>query len=171
MIRNGPPIAEPTLAEISARLVGLGLSLCHVDWIPGRSRGRLILYIDRDGGVTLSDCEDASREVSAILDASDEIKGAYNLEVSSPGLDRPLWSLDDCRRFKGRRVRVSTEVPVDGARNMKGTLEDVDGDALVLVDEDRRRRYTVRFGDVKVARLIPELATGEPRPRRERPTR
>ena len=108
-------------------------------------------------GITLDDCETASHLADGILEGDEEIPGAYLLEVESPGLDRPLWTLDDCRRFAGRRVRLTTNEPVDGAKRMKGPLEAVDGDALILMDEDRKRRYTVRFGDVKVVRLIPEF--------------
>jgi ribosome maturation factor RimP len=107
--------------------------------------------------VNLDDCETASHLADEVLDAGEEIPGAYLLEVESPGLDRPLWTLDDCRRFAGNRVRVATNVPVDGAKRLKGLLEAVEGDALIVMDEDRKRRYTVRFGDVKVVRLIPEF--------------
>jgi ribosome maturation factor RimP len=156
-VRPDVPIGAETLGRVREALAGRGLELCHVGWVPGARKGRLTLTIDRPDGVTLDDCEAASRLADAILDGDDGIPGAYLLEVESPGLDRPLWTLDDCRRFAGRRVRVATNVPVDGAKRMKGPLESVDGDALVLVDEDRKRRYTVRFGDVKVVRLIPEF--------------
>ena len=79
------------------------------------------------------------------------------LEVSSPGLDRPLWTLDDCVRFRGRRVAVQLVRKVDGAARLKGVLEDVKGDTLTVLDEDQHRRYTARFGDVRLARLVPEL--------------
>lgn len=168
------PLSEATQDGVRAALASLGLELCHVDWRPGARRGVLTLTIDRPGGVTLEDCEAASRAASDLLEAADPIPGAWVLEVCSPGLDRPLWSLDDARRFVGRRVRVTTTAPVDGARHMKGLLEGVEGGALVVVDEDRRHRYTVQFGDVKVARLVPEFEA-PPTPsspaRRERPAR
>ncbi len=146
-----------TLERIRDTLAERGIELCHVGWVPGARKGRLTLTIDRPEGVTLDDCETASRLADGILDADEGIPGAYLLEVESPGLDRQLYTLDDCRRFAGRRVRVATTEPVDGAKRMKGPLEAVDGDALIVMDEDRKRRYTVRFGDVKVVRLIPEF--------------
>jgi ribosome maturation factor RimP len=155
--RPDVPIGPETLGRIREALAGRGLELCHVGWVPGIRKGKLTLTIDREGGVTLDDCETASRLADELLEGEDGIPGAYLLEVESPGLDRPLWTLDDCRRFAGRRVRVTTELPVDGAKRMKGSLEAVEGDALVVMDEDRKRRYTVRFGDVKVVRLIPEF--------------
>jgi len=151
------PIGAETLGRIREALAGRGIELCHVGWVPGARRGRLTLTIDREGGVTLDDCETVSRLADEVLEAGDEIPVAYLLEVESPGLDRPLWTLDDCRRFAGRRVRVATHVPVDGAKRLKGPLESVEGEALIVMDEDRKRRYTVRFGDVKVVRLIPEF--------------
>jgi ribosome maturation factor RimP len=103
-----------------------------------------------------------------VLDASDEISHRYTLEVSSAGLDRKLYSLDDARRFVGRRVRIRTDdavVPkalerpgvkppvISPARNFGGVLDSVDGDVLTVVDEGERRIYNVRFGDIRLARL------------------
>ena len=156
-MRSDIPIGAGTLGRIREALAGRGLELCHAGWVPGARKGKLTLTIDRDGGVTLADCETASHLADEILEAGDEIPDAYLLEVESPGLDRPLWTLEDCRRFAGRRVQVATTVPVDGAKRLKGPLEAVEGDALIVMDEDRKRRYTVRFGDVKVVRLIPEF--------------
>ncbi|HEY3174072.1 MAG TPA: ribosome maturation factor RimP [Thermoanaerobaculia bacterium] len=126
---------------------------------------RLVLEREDGSSVSVEDCESVSREVSALLDASDEIHHGYVLEVSSAGLDRKLYSLDDARRFVGRRVRVKTEAPVlgeshegertpgPGSRNLRGTLESVDGDVLRVVDGENRKTYNVRFGDIRLARL------------------
>ena len=157
VVRSDIPISAETLGRIREALAGRGLELCHAGWVPGPRKGKLTLTIDREGGVNLDDCEAASHLADEILDAGEELPGAYLLEVESPGLDRPLWTLDDCRRFAGSRVRVATNVPVDGAKRLKGLLESVEGDSLIVMDEDRKRRYTVRFGDVKVVRLIPEF--------------
>jgi ribosome maturation factor RimP len=146
-------------AQIAAALHERGLELCHVAWKAGAKQGVLTLTIDKEGGVSMADCEVASRAASELLDA----EGAevppieYSLEVESPGLDRPLWTLDDCRRFTGRRVAVRLNRKVDGAGRLKGVLESVDTDTLTVLDEDQNRRYTVRFDDVKLARLVPEF--------------
>src|SRR5690349_17077929 len=115
-----------------------------------------------------------------VLDAADEIAHRYTLEVSSAGLDRKLYSLDDARRFVGRRVRVKTDDPVvpearretsgktpalSPARNFAGRLESVEGDRLTVVDELEHKTYNVRFGDIRLARLDFEW------PRREGPGR
>lgn len=157
MTSKGLPIDAGTESLLRGRLEALGLELCHADWNPGRGRATLTLFIDRPGGVNLDDCETASREASVVLDPLEESLPEYVLEVSSPGLDRPLWNLADCEKFKGRRVTVRLEHKVDGTAKLKGTLEDVRGDSLTVLDEDQKRRYTVRFGDVRIARLVPEL--------------
>jgi ribosome maturation factor RimP len=163
------PFGTETTSALASLLARQGLELCHIDWKKGRSRGVLTLTIDREGGVSLEHCEEASRTADAFLETVEELSSPYVLEVSSPGLDRPLWTLADCRRFAGSRVRVRLLRPVDGSANLKGILEGVDGESVTVLDEDQRRRYTVRFGDVKSARLVPdyeqdgtERASGRP---------
>jgi ribosome maturation factor RimP len=150
------PFDGVTADLLRARIAALGMELCHVEWKRG-SRATLTLTVDKPAGVTLEDCEVASRAASEILDPLEERLPRYVLEVSSPGLDRPLRTLEDFTRFRGRRISVRLAAKVDGAARLKGILEDVRGDALTVLDEDQRRRYTVRFGDVRLARLVPEL--------------
>ena len=150
------PFDSGTADLIRERIAAFGLDLCHVEWKPG-ARATLTLYVDKPAGITLGDCEIASRAASDVLDPLEESLPNYTLEVSSPGLDRPLWTLADCERFRGRRVAVQLVRKVDGAARLKGVLEDVQGDTLTVLDEDQHRRYTARFGDVRLARLVPEL--------------
>jgi ribosome maturation factor RimP len=129
---------------------------------------RLVLERSDGGSVSVDDCEQVSREVSPLLDAADEIGHKYTLEVSSAGLDRKLYSIEDARRFIGRRVRVKTEDPVTPesvpeasararvlppARNFGGVLTRVDDDAVTVVDEAEGRIYNVRFAEIRLARL------------------
>jgi ribosome maturation factor RimP len=145
-------------AAITEALEARGLELCHISWRRGKARGVLTLTIDKPAGVTLEDCERASHAASELLDANDRPEiPPYVLEVESPGLDRRLFTVADCVRFTGRRVTVQLLRKVDGAGRLKGVLESVAGEALTILDEDQRRRYTVQFGDVKLARLVPEL--------------
>jgi ribosome maturation factor RimP len=156
-----------TTQEIRAIAREKGCRLLAVE-PSGTGRAAVVrLVLEREDGrsVSLEDCEAVSREASALLDASDEIRHGYVLEVSSAGLDRKLYSLDDARRFVGRRVRVKTDAPVhaessngssspgSGSRNLRGTLESVDGDLLRVVDGENRKTYNVRFGDIRLARL------------------
>jgi len=126
---------------------------------------RVVLERDTGDPAGLQECETVSREVSAVLDASDEIRHRYTLEVSSAGLDRKLYSVHDAVRFLGHRIRVRTERPVvpepagpragacTPARNFQGTLRSVEGEVLTVVDEENRKSYNVRFGDIRLARL------------------
>jgi ribosome maturation factor RimP len=141
---------------------------CELLAVESAGSGRfqaLRLILDKDGGVTLEDCERVSRDVSPLLDAESEIRQPYTLEVSSPGLDRKLYSIEDARKFVGRKVRVKTAVPVDGSRNFKGRLEAVEGEnRLRIVDEENGRIYNFSFREVQVARLeVDWLDSGERR--------
>jgi ribosome maturation factor RimP len=108
------------------------------------------LYVDREGGIGLDELQSVSEEVSAILDAEDPIDGAYTLEVSSPGLDRPLKSEADYRRFVGRLVRLSSYEPWEGRRHWTGRLQSVDEGALTLVLE-KEKGATARVPLAKIA--------------------
>lgn len=151
----------PFDARVSGRVRDLlaaeGMEVCHMEWKPAKRRGVLVLYVDRVGGVSLDDCARASGIVGDLLDAEAPEMPAYTLEVSSPGLDRPLWTIDDCRRFAGRRVTVRLHQAVSGTSRLKGPLESVAGESLTVLDEDSGRRYTIQFGDVRLARLVPEF--------------
>ena len=163
-------LGEKTTREIGAIAEERGCRLLAIESAgAGRFTVLRVVLERQDGGaVTVEDCESVSRDVSAVLDASDEISHRYTLEVSSAGLDRKLYTLDDARRFIGRRVRIKTDeavVPkalerpgakppeISPARNFGGLLESVDGDVLTVVDEGERRIYNVRFGDIRLARL------------------
>src|SRR3990172_2011345 len=99
-----------------------GLELVHLE--SNHRPGGVVLrvYIDKVGGVSVDDCARISRQISAQFDVDDPIPGSYTLEVSSPGLDRPLVSDADFERFAGQRVRLSTYAPIDGRRNFQGRL-------------------------------------------------
>jgi ribosome maturation factor RimP len=115
-----------------------GMELVHFE-VRRESGGAVLrLYIDREGGVTLDDCARVSRQVSAELDADDPVPGRYTLEVSSPGLDRPLSRDRDFERFVGSTVRIVTASPLDGQRHFKGRLNGLLHGSVQLVLEDGR---------------------------------
>ncbi len=162
--REGPPLSQQIVSEIGERLAELGLSLCHIEWKKGRQRSVLTLTIDRPSGVTLHDCEGATRAVENLLEPVETLGESWVLEVESPGLDRRLYTLEDFRRFTGQKVRLELRTPLPASTpgvtkraRLKGPLESVDGDAVTILDEGSASRYTVRFGDVKIARLVPEF--------------
>jgi ribosome maturation factor RimP len=121
-------LVEPFLEE-------QGLELVHLDYRPGR-KGHLCLYIDKPGGVTLDDCERASRGVSDLLDAYDPLVNSYVLEVSSPGVERPLSKEKDFERFKGQKAKINTEEPIEGRKRFSGTLGGLQDGLLVMLLED-----------------------------------
>lgn len=131
----------------------LGYELWHLESVGSGRSGVLRLYIDSPQGIALEDCEKVSREVSAVLDVEDSGTGQYQLEVSSPGLDRPLITGEHFGRFIGERARITMFAPVDGKRKLRGTILAVNGDMVDLGGDEQR--YSLATGDMAKARLEP----------------
>jgi ribosome maturation factor RimP len=131
----------------------LGFELVDVEYAAAAGHNVLRVYIDRPQGVTVDDCATVSRQVSALLDVEDPIREPYLLEVSSPGLDRPLVKRADFERFAGETVKVRMREAVLGRKNFKGTLVGVEGEA-VLVDVDQER-FSLPLAGIERARLVP----------------
>jgi ribosome maturation factor RimP len=134
----------------------LGFELVDVELEGRGARATLRVYIDGPQGVGLDDCAKVSRQLSGILDVEDPIKGSYNLEVSSPGLDRPLVRPADFRRFAGETVKLRTYEPFDGRKNFKGRLAEV-SDEGVVVEVEEGQRFRLRFEAIERARLVPKF--------------
>jgi len=117
--------AGPVLDDMGLELVEIQFRRESGGWI-------LRLFIDREGGVNVDDCASVSRQISAYLEVEDLIDHAYNLEVSSPGLERPLKRKEDFIRFSGRKARIKLKEPVDGQRVFIGLLGPVDGNTITL---------------------------------------
>ena len=111
------------------------------------------LYIDKESGVTIDDCSDVSRQVSAIFDVEDPIADKYNLEVSSPGLDRPLFTIEHYQRFVGRDVVIHLRIPMFDRRKWQGKIESVEGDLIALNVEGTVQSFA--FGNIQKANLVP----------------
>ncbi|GAB3682511.1 ribosome maturation factor RimP [Salinisphaera aquimarina] len=131
----------------------LGYELWHLESTGAGRSSVLRLYIDSPDGIALEDCEKVSREVSATLDVEDAGGSEYQLEVSSPGLDRPLVTGAHFARFVGERARVNMFAPVDGKRKLRGTILAVNGDTVDLGCDDQT--YSLSTGDMAKARLEP----------------
>lgn len=148
---------EQAVQQIATPIAqSLGLEIVQVQY--RREGGGLVLriMIDRiDGGVNVEDCADVSRELSAVLDVEDPVGTPYHLEVTSPGLDRPLVKPSDFVRFQGREIILRTHKPVDGRKSYRGTLDGLDGD-LILVTVDGVQ-YRIQFAAVEKTNLIPLL--------------
>ena len=144
---------ERLIALIEAPLAALGFELADLDVHFGR-RGLLRLFIDREAGVTLEDCEQVSEQIGAWLDVEDPLPGSYVLEVSSPGFDRRLRTLEHFARFTGERAKVELKEPRDGRRNVTGKLAGIEaGHVLIDVDSEVWR---VPLDDIAMARLAPQ---------------
>lgn len=136
-----------------------GLELVHIDF---RRQGRSFLLrvdIDKDGGVNIDHCQLVSQQVSTWLDVEDPIPGEYELQVSSPGLDRKFYRQSDYEKFKGRLVRVKTSKPVRGLHVIVGHLKSFDGETVVVSDPKMKKDpdYTIPLPDIKETRLEVEL--------------
>lgn len=113
----------------------------------------LRIYIDKEQGITLDDCSAVSHQISAMLDVEDPIQGEYNLEVSSPGLDRPLFEVAQYKKFIGNRIKVRTHNPLDNRRNFVGVLQQVDetNDIHLLTDAGE---VILPFSSIEKAKIV-----------------
>ncbi|MGB9428660.1 MAG: ribosome maturation factor RimP [Gammaproteobacteria bacterium] len=142
---------EALLKILEPAIEGLGYELVELEF----QGGVLRVYIDQPAGVTLEDCEKVSRQMGAVLDVEDPIQGAYTLEVSSPGLDRPLRKPVDFGRRAGQRARIEMVLPLNGRRRFSGTLRGLEQDE-VLIEVDGTL-FRLPFAQIGKARLVPEF--------------
>jgi len=141
--------------EVAAVLDRDGTELVEVEFVREHGRWVLRLVVDREEGVNLEDCERVSRLVSPILDVADPIEVSYVLEVSSPGINRPLVRMEDFERFAGERVRITTHYLHEGRRRFKGELVGVEKEEVVVrINGDT---YRIPHADIKKAHLAPRL--------------
>ena len=110
----------------------LNYDIYHVEYVKENGELYLRIYIEKDGGITLSDCEALSRRVSDLMDEKDPIKDPYFLEVSSPGLNRTLFTDEHLKRFQGREVMVKLSKAIDGKKSIKGILKEANDDYIVI---------------------------------------
>ena len=123
---------------IEPSLLAMGYGVVQIRMREGSGHRTLQIMAERSDGraMTVDDCADISRNVSALLDVEDPIPGAYTLEVSSPGIDRPLIKRADFERFKGYDAKVETKLPLEGRRRFKGKLAGVEGDDIRIQPKD-----------------------------------
>jgi ribosome maturation factor RimP len=129
-----------------------GYELVHVEFASGGSSSVLRVYADRPGGITLADCAELSRRIGVILDVEDRIPGRYVLEVSSPGIERPLFSERDYERFKGQEIKLTTTEKIENRRNFTGTIEEFRNGVLTLRCDENV--YEIPFGMIKKSNLV-----------------
>ena len=152
---------EAIVARVAPALAELGLECLGVEWNAGHGGGLLRVYIDSldhegdaAGAVSVDDCEAASREISALLDVDDPIPGHYVLEVSSPGIERPLFNAAQFARFLGQDAKVTLKLPRDGRRRLRGRITAVEG-KRIGVDVDGTR-MDIADDEIESAHLVPD---------------
>lgn len=144
-------IVRRAWSELEPLVAAAGYELIEVEFGRHGASGLLRVYIDRNGGVTIDDCAAVSRVISALLDERDFIESHYTLEVSSPGIARPLRREKDFDRYAGEPIRLTTLAPVGGRKRFKGVLRGID-DRLVGVEVDGTE-YRIHVENVKQANL------------------
>jgi ribosome maturation factor RimP len=153
---NNPVSRLTGLLEHEAAVHGFELVLVEVQGSKGRPV--VCVYLDHEGGITIDQIAEASRWIKELLDGMAEYAAGYQLDVSSPGVDRPLVKLADFVRFTGEEAKLSTSHEIDDQKHFTGTIRAVEGDVIVLEIEDAEVR--IPFGEVKKARLQARIDFG-----------
>lgn len=130
----------------------LGLELWGIEYLVQGHRSVLRIFIESDAGVAIEDCERVSRQISGILDVEEPIGGAYTLEVSSPGLDRPLFTLAQFNRYTGELINVRLRMPQQGRKKFKGLLEKVEGENICLIVDGEQ--YVLPYSAIDKANIV-----------------
>lgn len=144
------------LQEMLAPVVAsLECELWGIEYLSQGKHTTLRVFIDREEGVTVDDCAAVSHQISGILDVEDPITGEYTLEVSSPGLDRPLFTLAHFAAYAGHKAQLKLRVPFEGRRNFKGVLNGVEGDEVILVVDNEEFLLPIELIDR--ANVIPQF--------------
>lgn len=141
------------IEELVKGVVGAeGLELVHIEYQRRGLASLLRIYVDKPGGINLDDCQKLSKQVSVLLDVEDFIPRRYVLEVSSPGIERPLFKEADYERFRNKEVRLQAKEKIDGRRNFTGHIRNFSGGTLEL--ECNERVYTIPFQKIRRAHLV-----------------
>lgn len=141
-------LIEPVIEQMGYELLG-------IERVQNGRHVILRVYIDKPEGINLDDCAKVSHQVSGVLDVEEPISGAYDLEVSSPGMDRPLFRLKDFVKFTGHRASVKLSVPLNGRRNFKGLIKGIEGSMVLIHVDDVEHKLL--FDHIEKARLVPEF--------------
>lgn len=146
---------EQLIKLLEPAVEGLGYELAHLEWVGIGSGRTLRLFIDSEDGVDVDDCEKVSREVSAVLDVENAISGAYNLEVSSPGLDRHLVKPAHFQRFIGEETKFKLNVPREGRRSYRATIVAADEQEVTVNCDEGELSF--EYAEIESARLVPRI--------------
>lgn len=149
---------DPVLYERLVTLISsMGYELVGGESLPQGRQRVLRLYIDSPKGITVEDCSKVSRQVGTMIEVEQVIQDSYILEVSSPGLDRPLFEIEHYRKAVGKRVKIRLYLPIDQRRQYKGILQRVDGEDIYLLDDNLEREVKLPFSAIEKANLIGDI--------------
>ena len=140
---------EPVIQSMGYELVG-------IEFQGSIQHGTLRVYIDHENGIGVDDCAAISHQISGILDVEEPIQQAYDLEVSSPGINRPLFKAQDYEHFSGHSAKIKMAVPLDGRKNFKGVLQGVTDSRTVQIMVDNEG-YELPISDIAKANLVDEI--------------
>ncbi len=139
---------------ISAPVEALGFELVGLEFIRARV-STLRIYIDSENGITVDDCADVSHQVSAVLDVEDPISVLYNLEISSPGLERPLFTAEHYQRFIGEEVSLVLRIAMQNRRKWLGIIKTVDGEMITVTVDGKDEVFAL--SNIQKANLVPHF--------------
>lgn len=140
---------------VAPAIEALGCELWGIEYLPQGKHSILRIYIDSEDGVNVDDCAAVSRQVSAVLDVEDPISGAYSLEVSSPGMDRPLFTLEQFGDYLQEDITVKLTAAIDNKRKFKGLLTEIEGDQLTFVVDGES--LSVPYSFIDKANVVPKF--------------
>ncbi|NRN27436.1 ribosome maturation factor RimP [Photorhabdus heterorhabditis] len=147
-------LEQKLTAMISAPVEALGFELVGLEFIRARV-SILRIYIDSENGITVDDCADVSHQVSAVLDVEDPISVLYNLEISSPGLERPLFTAEHYQRFIGEEVSLVLRIAMQNRRKWLGIIKTVDGEMITVTVDGKDEVFAL--SNIQKANLVPHF--------------
>ncbi|MEI6898101.1 MAG: ribosome maturation factor RimP [Psychromonas sp.] len=147
---------EQRLTEMFAPSVeDLGYELVGIEYIRAGSHSTLRVYIDQDAGILVDDCAAVSRQISALMDVEDPITNEYTLEVSSPGLERPLFNATHYAAFSGETVKIQLRMPIQNRRKWKGIIDRVEGEIICVNVDGTLERFAL--SNIQKANIVPKF--------------
>lgn len=147
------PIVEPVI-------VGMGYEFWGMECQISANTAQVRIFIDKDEGINLDDCSRVSQQLSAVLDVEDPVEVPYTLEISSPGINRKLFTTEQIKRSVGSRVKVKTTWPIDERRNIRGILQEADDESMTVITDDAQS-FVIPFDAIKNAKLNIDLNVNE----------
>lgn len=136
---------------------GLGYELVGIEHLPMGKHTVLRIYIDSSDGITVDDCSRVSHQVSGVLEVEEPIKGQFTLEVSSPGIDRPLFNFEQFKQFVGSKVKLKLYHSIEGKRKITGLIESIEGEDINIKDADSDMTFQLHIDDIDKANIITDL--------------